>query len=42
MVIDNRKIRLLIKNKKIRAVEILKPVPVPKPSEPAREPGKAE
>jgi hypothetical protein len=42
MVIDNRKIRLLIKNKKIKAVEILKPMPVTRRSEPAREPGKAE
>jgi hypothetical protein len=40
MVIDNRKIRLLIKNKKIKAVEILKPMPVPAPSEPIKEPSK--
>jgi hypothetical protein len=42
MVIDNRKIRLLIKNKKIKAVEILKPMPVPGPSKPAQEPSKTE
>jgi len=40
MFIDNREIRLLIKNKKIKAVEILKPKPAPAPSEPAREPDK--
>ncbi|MBN2149875.1 MAG: hypothetical protein JW839_00385 [Candidatus Lokiarchaeota archaeon] len=39
MLIDNRKIRLLIKNKKIKAVEILKPLSEPAPSEIAREPG---
>ncbi len=40
MVIDNRKIRLLIKNKKIKAVEILKPKPVLETSRPAQEPSK--
>ncbi|NMC05185.1 MAG: hypothetical protein GYA24_08240 [Candidatus Lokiarchaeota archaeon] len=39
MIIDNRKIRLLIKNKKIKAVEILKPVPVEKPVVPPTGPG---